>query len=750
MEGIYERFYVDVRTLKNAFEKLSSQGSIQDFQAAAKFGNLASDEIRKVNQFATLKHQELCVEMQVTVKNIKCFLKLLGDKRARDNSKSPITAESCGSPSSRSAQPFTKTEQELFCNQTQDALNDISKDIVHLHRFVRLNFTLLVKASLYFDKLFDTSLSPWFTAQLLRESFATLDVDLLLIMLSLCWEKYRQMVAVIQNGGKSSSDETGPWKPPESFVRTTTKYWLRPDKVAAAKAFIVKYVPYLLFGYSSDDLEFLIDPFDLAKVRPRAPHEIKEGQLVSSIYLDSEGGHSYYERLRRLEGAELIRCRWYGENKGEPYTEIFVERKTHHEGWSGDKSTKERFCLPQKRIFQFLKGDIDIPKWARSVAASKGVPMENKKIQNIIRLGEEISTTIKRHRLQPMVRTSYLRSAFQAADNNDVRFSLDINLCMVNEFQPDNHPNPPWCRVSEEILGKDEVVRFPFSVLEVKLQGAQPSWVSAMLNDSEAMMVYKFSKFQHGMAFLHRDKVAHYGLPHWIPDFESRGFVPGFSIPPSRNLDTSGGPMMSMTDKLGHTNSSYATSPYLRSRAALVRPSRCTSSGAKFSVDPQRSTFRSVLLSSFYPDHGNRTDIRKDNARHGLIFKPTTETDILAAIHSRAKIVRKLDPKSILASERNLLHYIQKFLFVTIVAVVLVQLSQQKHMQQLGVVLAVCALCGIIASYYVYEIRTNKINSRMTKAILRNRLDNMWAPVVTCGLVSVSLVVIICVNMRAA
>lgn len=35
-------------------------------------------------------------------------------------------------------------------------------------------------------------------------------------------------------------------------------------------------------------------------------------------------------------------------------------------------------------------------------------------------------------------------------------------------------------------------------------------------------MVYKFSKFQHGMAFLHHSLVGHLGVPHWISDFDIR------------------------------------------------------------------------------------------------------------------------------------------------------------------------------------------------------------------------------------
>lgn len=155
---------------------------------------------------------------------------------------------------------------------------------------------------------------------------------------------------------------------------------------------------------------------------PRVSAKVQEGQLVTSIYLDSESGDSYNRRLNRFEGAQLIRCRWYGDNDGDAYKEIFVERKTHHESWTGAKSTKERFALPQKRvskyvlgkqrahqIFDFLKGNLDIPRWAESL-------QDRKASANILRLGPEIENSISVNRMQPMVRTSYLRSAFQSND----------------------------------------------------------------------------------------------------------------------------------------------------------------------------------------------------------------------------------------------------------------------------------------------------------------------------------------------
>ena len=49
----------------------------------------------------------------------------------------------------------------------------------------------------------------------------------------------------------------------------------------------------------------------------------------------------YAQRLKKAEGASLVRLRWYGQ--AWPPSEVWVERKTHHEPWTGDCSLK--VCL---------------------------------------------------------------------------------------------------------------------------------------------------------------------------------------------------------------------------------------------------------------------------------------------------------------------------------------------------------------------------------------------------------------------
>ena len=105
--------------------------------------------------------------------------------------------------------------------------------------------------------------------------------------------------------------------------------------------------------------------------------------MITSVYFDNPELDVYHTRLERLQGATLVRARWYGENPdlsgvhgiygGEENEEdgdehgcggcgkmesgdVFVERKTHHESWSLDGSVKERFRLERPHLAGYVSG----------------------------------------------------------------------------------------------------------------------------------------------------------------------------------------------------------------------------------------------------------------------------------------------------------------------------------------------------------------------------------------------------------
>jgi hypothetical protein len=67
--------------------------------------------------------------------------------------------------------------------------------------------------------------------------------------------------------------------------------------------------------------------------------------FVSAVYFDSSGLDVYHTRLAREDGARLVRVRYYGPRQTGPEGQqqpVFVERKTHRERWTGERSVKVR------------------------------------------------------------------------------------------------------------------------------------------------------------------------------------------------------------------------------------------------------------------------------------------------------------------------------------------------------------------------------------------------------------------------
>ena len=115
----------------------------------------------------------------------------------------------------------------------------------------------------------------------------------------------------------------------QSFLRSTTKYWVKTEDVSKVKYAVLRHLPVFLQKTSTGE---------------------SDSQLTNSVYLDNDQLELYHGRLDKGPGALALRLRWYG--AGDPSI-VFVERKTHRDKWTGEVSVKERFMVRHKiEIFQ--------------------------------------------------------------------------------------------------------------------------------------------------------------------------------------------------------------------------------------------------------------------------------------------------------------------------------------------------------------------------------------------------------------
>lgn len=137
---------------------------------------------------------------------------------------------------------------------------------------------------------------------------------------------------------------------------------------------------------------------------------------------------------------------------------IFVERKTHREDWTGEKSVKARFPIKEHDINAFLRGEHTMDAEFQALV-DKGKKTQQE-ADGMIQLANEVqyailtkklipgaslvslSPFLNEHILMPcdffkiktlVVRSFYNRTAFQLPGDARVRISLDTELTLVRE-----------------------------------------------------------------------------------------------------------------------------------------------------------------------------------------------------------------------------------------------------------------------------------------------------------------------------
>ena len=476
----YSFYYIAYDDLKHQLKKgLYDNDGIWNNDLEELFLNALETELDKVYSFTKVKN----TEVNRRIKESESYVYEVVDALHRYENHDP----SITNP------PLEEDFQDL-----EEELSDIIADVHDLAKFTRLNYTGFQKIIKKHDKITKFTLKPVFQARLNAKAFYKDNYDNLIVKLS----KLYDLVRTRGNPVKGDSAAGGGQ---QNFVRQTTKYWVHPDNITELKLIILKHLPVLVFNA---DKEF--EPEDSA---------------ITSIYFDNKDMDLYYGRLRKDEGAEALRLRWYGGMKSE---QIFVERKTHREDWTGEKSVEARFALKEKKVNQFLSGELTASQvFEKMRKEGKKSPQE---IDNLERLAKECQYRILKEKYRPVMRSFYNRTAFQLPGDARVRISLDTELTMVREdnFDGYDRTHGNWRRMDIGVdypfpqLPEKDVCRFPYAVLEVKLQTQMgqepPAWVRDLVTSHLVEAVPKFSKFIHGGATLLTDYVNL--LPFWYTQMD--------------------------------------------------------------------------------------------------------------------------------------------------------------------------------------------------------------------------------------
>ncbi|KAG0171141.1 vacuolar transporter chaperone [Apophysomyces sp. BC1034] len=385
------------------------------------------------------------------------------------------------------------TTKNLY-ESMDDALTEILVDLNDLTKFTRYNFLAVKKLVQTHDQdtgrdkkhlLVDISR----TKPLDRQRF-----DVALVKVSTLHDLCRQH-------GKERTGNAAAGADQSAFERATAKYWVHPDNVTELKAILLFHLPVLVFNPNKP-----IEPSDSA---------------ISSVYFDNDMFDLYSGRLQRDEGAEAVRFRWYGPVSSRS---IFIERKTHHASWLDGASVKDRFRVDEDKVDDFVELKYTADQCAEDMR-KQGMDDVAVKQNHFIASG--IQKSLGEKKLAPVMRVFYNRMAFQVPGDQRLRLSLDTDLTFVRE-DAEKRPDGKWRRADVGIdypfdsLAAEEVYRFPYAVLETKLQThlgqKPPEWLTRLLDSKLVYEVPRFSKFLEGAAHFWAPKLPL--LPYWLEQLD--------------------------------------------------------------------------------------------------------------------------------------------------------------------------------------------------------------------------------------
>ncbi|KAI0046592.1 SPX-domain-containing protein [Auriscalpium vulgare] len=525
----WQPFYIDYNLLKRELKARTTSHGWDDADEQA-FTKMLEGELDKIHDFQKRKTAELSRRIKDAERQVR---KLVADdyvfSGTHDDIHHPRGESSTSGAPDPSDPEAHRAREELEQDagsdddsdddddsdgeseaQSVDALEDqfhlleeevanLVADVHDLALYTKLNITGFMKILKKHDKQTSIPLKQGFVQNYLeKRPFYKYNWDALIVKLSRLFDLVRTRGHPVQGDSSAGGSQS-------AFVRQTTKYWVHADNLVPLKLAIMRHLPVLVFN---PDKEF--EPKDAA---------------ITSIYFDNEDLELYLGRLEKTEGAEAIRLRWYGDVD---VNTIFVERKTHREDWTGEKSVKARFPIKEDKVNAFLAGEYTMDEeFAKIVAKGKKSQAE---VDGMLQLANEVQYAVLTRNLKPVMRTFYNRTAFQLPGDARVRISLDTELTMVREDNWDGaeRSGDNWRRTDIGIdwpfdqLPAEDREMFKYGVLEVKLQtqlGQEPpTWVTELVNSHLVEAVPKFSKFIHGCATLipHRVDL----VPFWLPQMD--------------------------------------------------------------------------------------------------------------------------------------------------------------------------------------------------------------------------------------
>jgi len=587
-------------------------------------------------------------------------------------------------------------------NEVLPTVDRVGTTFLKLEKYVNLNFMGFHKILKKHDKFLPNKCKQFYVARMHDQSWVKGDYSDIVVQLSGIYSKIRGDHRVEEKSGES-----------QSFMRSTTKYWVNTQDISKVKYKVLQNLPVFLQKTSTGETD---------------------SQLTNSVYLDNASLELYTGRLEKSPGAIALRLRWYG--NGSPQT-VFVERKTHRDSWTGEISVKERFIVSEKEVKSIMNGDYDI---ASKIEKMRQEGKSQSEIEDWETLVIEILTAINSKQLVPTMRTQYMRTAFQIPFDPTVRVSLDTNLCMISERGYNTEGGDRWHRDPNIPIDDTEIARFPHAVLEIKLEVKEgstvPHWVTELQASGMLYEVHKFSKFIHGCATLLYEDVQ--SVPYWVDDSSLRDSIVASGA--SRILADGGSDELEEGCRDGAgpgANQIYEHLLPHGTRQEQLQKKKAARTGVLSNLSSELKYKNSGLAATDYADeYADDTDGSDNEGQRGCWPSRLCvgwNEDVVAPTS-----IQKVEPKVFFANERTFIHWLHMGVILSSVASGILAFGKKDHFAQWYAIL----LLPISLGFCVYALHTFLWRAERIKYRAPGRWDDPTGPLV----LSLSLVAVLSTN----
>lgn len=539
--------YIDYERLK----KLLKEGVIRDRSNGARTKNQKHDFAWNDNdesRFVEALDKELEKVYGFQIKEYNTLLERLSRLESQTNSEESI--------------------KNLDADAFQTVLEDLLSEAQELDNFYRLNYTGFVKIVKKHDKLHPKypSVKSLLEVRLKELPFHSEELSPLLYRVSFLYNILRSNFS---NVSKSLSEA-----PKLSSVNGSVtgqvnfesfKFWVHNDNLMEVKTRILRHLPVLVYASAPTENDDLIDRYGVAETDVAAPSSSSSGDnfdnslrdnksydpVITALYFDNERFELYNNRLLKVHSAPTLRLRWMGRLHDKP--EICLEKRMVVEdpATGNTESDETRLELKPKYINNFIfNGDQKIKEQTLAKLKESGIG-ENQLTKTASKF-DSLQEFIMQEELQPVLRTTYRRTAFQIPGDDRIRVTIDSDILYIREdaFDTDRPIRDPnnWHRTDIDsdvsnpmkFLRNGEYSKFPYSVMEIKVKntdaqgssnGAQSAsnkisrkhgqWISELTNSHLVKEVPKFSLYVQGVASLFADEEKLDVLPFWLPELDT-------------------------------------------------------------------------------------------------------------------------------------------------------------------------------------------------------------------------------------